>query len=803
MPRQETPVKSKVSFQPASGEFAGAAAQSQYPSRLNLKRSGCDRHRLASAVSDEKSNLSARVTPLKEALSSNHSSNPQAQSWLSQKVQGVQRRLGKIQPMAPAPQGNGPLIGIIDTGFGPGQHGQQVLQKIQSAHTDSQILLADGVGKGTWADSLTQFVDVAKVSGQTRAVANLSFDLTQKNPDGSVTTRQQLTTSESKALDYARQNNVLVVASAGNEGGALSALGRASGQSDNLIVVGAAENNDRAAYSSFGRGLDFLVSADGQNGGGTSMAAAETTGAIANLWATNPHLTPRQVVQTLEATVQDLKTPGWDMKTGLGVLNPKTASLAAKTLPTQTLLAGLGFLKTSDSLSSEVWSGMDSVIATERPNLNPRQADARSKSARKILRKAHNKVRASRSRPANPRQADARSASARRILRKAHNKVSSTRSGPSAAYTRNEHQAHRNIAKRAAQSRRSKLLTYKPGNTMRSGNDVRQWQQKMKKLGYKIKVDGIYGPASQKVARQFQRKHKLAADGIVGSKTRAATAKAIKAKTHRRRATQASARINPRAADGRSPTARKILRDARLKTYQRRSRNEHQFHKREAPQSQTLLERAQDWQQRNSRRIDKAAIRDGDLKGFFIDARTGQIKENGNTRYSPLGLGRLEMGPGIKTNTDLLRNLRKSGRIPKSSIGTLESNLGTAKAEATIGDDGFTLGGTTSGEAYAVTLGTSNSKNNTDKTSRVGVVSGHGLEARGHWDDVDNDGFKEFGIGGDAAFLSGDLKTEDPLRTALSTQLPSIERILPGRNLTEFGANLFGRSIQNKDPENA
>ena len=591
MAPQKTFVQSTANGRADSAE-SFSSAQSKHS---DLSKSiSSSYQRLNSAAPAEKPlyspvmSLAAALPPVSTLTSGKQS---RAQGWLAQRIEGIRKRLGQTSNVA-APSNQAPLIGIIDTGFSPDQHGHSVLKRIQGAATQSQILLADTVGKGQWADSLTQFVNAAKASGQPRAIANLSFDLTQKNPDGSVTTRYELTASERSALDYARQNNVLVVASAGNEGSALSALGQASGQSDNLIVVGAAEGNRRADYSSFGRGLDFLVSMD-ERAGGTSLAAAETTGVIATLWAANPHLTPRQVVQTLEATAQDLKTPGWDMKTGLGVLNPEAASLAAKTLPNQTLLAGLGFLKTSDSLGSdgEVWSGMGGAIATERPNLNPRQADARSRSARRILRKAHSKVKATRSRrsrfrPTNARQADAQSKSARRILRKVHSKVRSARSVPSAAYTRNEHQAHRRLAKHTSQSRRRKLLTYKPGTAMQSGSNVRRWQQNMKKLGYKIKVDGIYGPESKKAARQFQQKNKLATDGIVGSKTRAATARAIKTKAHRRRVTQASVRISPRAADGRSPSAQKILKAARLKTYQHRARNEHQFHKKEVLQGQ-------------------------------------------------------------------------------------------------------------------------------------------------------------------------------------------------------------------------
>jgi len=61
-------------------------------------------------------------------------------------------------------------------------------------------------------------------------------------------------------------------------------------------------------------------------------------------------------------------------------------------------------------------------------------------------------------------------------------------------------------------------LRHKPDNLMR-GDDVRMWQQRMADLGHEIAVDGIYGPQSARVAREFQQEKGLEVDGIVGPKT--------------------------------------------------------------------------------------------------------------------------------------------------------------------------------------------------------------------------------------------------------------------------------------------
>jgi peptidoglycan hydrolase-like protein with peptidoglycan-binding domain len=48
------------------------------------------------------------------------------------------------------------------------------------------------------------------------------------------------------------------------------------------------------------------------------------------------------------------------------------------------------------------------------------------------------------------------------------------------------------------------------------GQDVLTWQQQMRRRGWGLTVDGAYGPQSQGICIQFQRNHRLAADGIVG-----------------------------------------------------------------------------------------------------------------------------------------------------------------------------------------------------------------------------------------------------------------------------------------------
>jgi len=127
---------------------------------------------------------------------------------------------------------------------------------------------------------------------------------------------------------------VLIVAAAGNTGNEMSALGRASQEFDNIITVGAAKGLDRANYSSYGSGLTLLAngSLDKNSKGteeGTSIATAEVTGAVSQVWAANAKLGYRQVIDILRATATDLNAPVHDAETGAGLLNQTKAILLA------------------------------------------------------------------------------------------------------------------------------------------------------------------------------------------------------------------------------------------------------------------------------------------------------------------------------------------------------------------------------------------------------------------------------------------------------------------------------------------
>jgi hypothetical protein len=130
---------------------------------------------------------------------------------------------------------------------------------IDGLNDDAPLWVGRAIGSGQWHESLREFVDAAQDSGQPNAVINLSLDLTQIDGEGNVTTRYEFTPQEREAIEYARQNGVLLVVAAGNDGEVMSVLGQAAQEFDNILTVGAAVGLSRAEYSSYGNGLGLLA----------------------------------------------------------------------------------------------------------------------------------------------------------------------------------------------------------------------------------------------------------------------------------------------------------------------------------------------------------------------------------------------------------------------------------------------------------------------------------------------------------------------------------------------------------------
>jgi hypothetical protein len=245
---------------------------------------------------------------------------------------------------------------------------------IDGVNANAPIYVARAVGSGQWAESIVEFLDQYETdSNQPNPIIYLGFDLTQQNTDGSMTTRYELTVDERSVLEYARQKGALIVVPAGNDGGVMSALGQAAQEFDNIVTVGALDGAGRAPYSSYGDGLTIMApggtvdqpiaSTVGDGLGtmaGTSTAAAYAVGYIANIWAANPELSYKQVINILKETARDINLPGWDAETGFGILDIAPAiELAQQTEPE--------IYDPPATIVPDSWSGAGIVQPLERP----------------------------------------------------------------------------------------------------------------------------------------------------------------------------------------------------------------------------------------------------------------------------------------------------------------------------------------------------------------------------------------------------------------------------------------------------
>ncbi|PAX60242.1 S8 family serine peptidase [Brunnivagina elsteri] len=242
---------------------------------------------------------------------------------------------------------------------------------IDGINDKAPIFVSRAIGSGNWAQALIDSVNATKLSGQPNTVVNLALDLTQVNPDGTVTTRYELTPVERQALEYARQKGVLIVAAAGNDGSVMSALGQASQEFDNIITVGSVDyNNKRANYSSFGYGLDIVA-----YGGTTDKPVISTVGSGTNLkfliegldgLANNTEGSFKSVVDVTSSNLTDINTvvvPSFEISDDLSDIKQQAYESALKEV-SEISADGLNF--SSDKLTDEERAMLASQVNLEK-----------------------------------------------------------------------------------------------------------------------------------------------------------------------------------------------------------------------------------------------------------------------------------------------------------------------------------------------------------------------------------------------------------------------------------------------------
>jgi subtilisin family serine protease len=178
-----------------------------------------------------------------------------------------------------------------------------------------RVLDSDGLG---WESDIIQGLSYATANGA--RVINMSLGLSAPSP------------ALADAVARAEAQGVLIVAAAGNNGGAV--LYPAAYPT--VLSVGASDQADlRASFSAQGARLDLLAPGvdilSTWNGvpyflrSGTSMAAPHVAGVAGLLMAHMPGLPVAQVRSCLLRSAVDLGPPGWDAQSGWGRLNAARA----------------------------------------------------------------------------------------------------------------------------------------------------------------------------------------------------------------------------------------------------------------------------------------------------------------------------------------------------------------------------------------------------------------------------------------------------------------------------------------------
>lgn len=142
-----------------------------------------------------------------------------------------------------------------------------------------------------------------------------------------------------QAINRAEANGAVLVAASGNEG---DRVAYPAAYPTVIAVGGVKANNDPIMESNSGPELNLMATGlnvyttklGGRYGGfsGTSAAAPQVAGAAALILERHPKLRPIDVRQLLYQTATDLGTPGWDNRTGYGLLDIQKAVRSAMSM---------------------------------------------------------------------------------------------------------------------------------------------------------------------------------------------------------------------------------------------------------------------------------------------------------------------------------------------------------------------------------------------------------------------------------------------------------------------------------------
>ena len=233
--------------------------------------------------------------------------------------------LGRPDLIALNPQEPAPLGGVHGTAVasvaGAPANGVGLVGMYPTAVLRSYDLAGGGL-RGNAATRLANGIRAAALAG--RSVINLSLG----------ERRRRVVVDEAIAEAVRRGN--LIVAAAGNSGAVGNRLAY-PGANAHVLTVGATDSTDRVArFSTRSPWVDLAAPgvnipyASAEDGGfsvasGTSLSAPIVAAAAAWLWTVRPELDASQVAEILRRSARDIEAPGFDARSGHGVLDMQAA----------------------------------------------------------------------------------------------------------------------------------------------------------------------------------------------------------------------------------------------------------------------------------------------------------------------------------------------------------------------------------------------------------------------------------------------------------------------------------------------
>lgn len=221
---------------------------------------------------------------------------------------------------------HGTMVASLAAGRGTGD-GAGV---IGSAPAASILAISIGFGEGstTSDDQIAEAVRFAVDNGAD--VINMSL------------TRNTLEwpTSWDDAFLYAMENDVVVVAAAGNRGSGTTTVG-APATMPGVLTVAGVDSNGEASFDASSQGITIGVAAPSEDlvgvtpgnqhvlWNGTSGATPIVAGIVALVRAAHPELDAANVINRITSTARDAGTPGDDAIYGFGLINAQAAVTAS------------------------------------------------------------------------------------------------------------------------------------------------------------------------------------------------------------------------------------------------------------------------------------------------------------------------------------------------------------------------------------------------------------------------------------------------------------------------------------------